>query len=34
MLKTTLAKRILKPAAEGEDNFERLQDAALRDLAA
>jgi hypothetical protein len=34
MLKTTLAERILKFAAEGERNRERLRDAALRDLAA
>jgi len=34
MLKTTLAERILKSAAEGERNSERLRDAALRDLAA
>ena len=34
MLKTTLAERILKSAAEGERNRERLREAALRDLAA
>ena len=34
MLKTTLAERILKTAAEGERNCERLREAALRDLAA
>ena len=34
MLKTTLAKRILKTAANGERNHERLLDVALRDLAA
>jgi hypothetical protein len=34
MLKTTLAARILKIAAEGERNRDRLRDAALRDLAA
>jgi hypothetical protein len=34
MLKTTLAERILKSAAHGERNRERLRDAALRDLAA
>lgn len=34
MLKTTLAERILKSAAQGERNRERLRDAALRDLAA
>ena len=34
MLKTTLAERILKSAAEGERNSERLRDAALRDFAA
>ena len=34
MLKTTLAKRILKTAAKGECNRERLLDVALRDLAA
>ena len=34
MLKTTLAERILKSAAEGERNRERLRDAALRDFAA
>jgi hypothetical protein len=33
MLKTTLAERILKSAAEGERNRERLREAALRDLA-
>jgi hypothetical protein len=33
MLKTTLAERILKSAAEGERNLERLREAALRDLA-
>jgi hypothetical protein len=33
MLKTTLAERILRSAAEGERNRERLQKAALRDLA-
>jgi cytochrome c553 len=34
MLKTSLAERILKSAAEGERNGERLSEAALRDLAA
>jgi hypothetical protein len=34
MLKTTLAERILKSAADGERNRERLREAALRDLAA
>src|SRR3974377_2157251 len=34
MLKTTLAERILKSAAEGERNRKRLREAALRDLAA
>jgi hypothetical protein len=34
MLKTTLAERILKTAAEGERNRQRLREAALRDLAA
>ena len=34
MLKTTLAERILKSAAEGERNRERLREAALRDHAA
>jgi hypothetical protein len=34
MLKTMLAERILKCAAEGGRNFERLRDAALWDLAA
>jgi len=34
MLKTTLAERILKSAAEGERDRERLREAALRDLAA
>ena len=34
MLKATLAERILKCAAEGERNRERLREAALRDLAA
>ena len=34
MLKTTLAIRILKTAANGERNHERLLDVALRDLAA
>ena len=34
MLKTTLAERILKSAADGERNRERLRDAALTDLAA
>ncbi len=34
MLKTTLAERILKSAAAGERNRERLREAALRDLAA
>jgi hypothetical protein len=34
MLKTTLAERILKSAAEGERNHERLREAALRDVAA
>jgi macrodomain Ter protein organizer (MatP/YcbG family) len=34
MLKTTLAERILRMAAEGERNRERLRDAALSDLAA
>ena len=32
MLKTTLAERILKSAAEGERNRKRLREAALRDL--
>jgi hypothetical protein len=34
MLKTTLAECILKIAAEGERNRERLRDAALSNLAA
>jgi len=34
MLKTTLAERILKSAAGGERNRERLREAALSDLAA
>ena len=34
MLKTTLAERILKSAAEGERNRERLREAALKDFAA
>jgi hypothetical protein len=34
MLKTTLAERILKSAAKGERNCERLRDAALSNLAA
>jgi len=34
MLKTTLAERILKSAAEGERNRERLREAALRAHAA
>ena len=34
MLKTTLAEGILKTAAKGERNRERLLDVALRDLAA
>jgi len=34
MLKTTLAERILKSAAEGERDRDRLREAALRDLAA
>ena len=34
MLKTTLAERILKTAAKGKRNHERLLDVALRDLAA
>jgi hypothetical protein len=34
MLKTTLAARILKSAAEGERDRGRLREAALRDLAA
>ena len=33
MLKTSLAERILKSAAAGERNRERLREAALRDLA-
>jgi len=33
-LKTTLAERLLKTAAEGERNRDRLLDVALRDLAA
>ncbi len=32
MLKTTLAERILKSAAEGERDRDRLREAALRDL--
>jgi hypothetical protein len=32
MLKTTLAERILKSAAQGERNRERLLDAALMEL--
>ena len=34
MLKSTLAERILKTAAKGERNRERLLDVALRDLVA
>jgi hypothetical protein len=34
MLKSTLAERLLKTAAEGERNRDRLLDVALRDLAA
>ena len=34
MLKTTLAERILKSAAQGERNRESLLDAALKDRAA
>ena len=34
MLKTTLAERILKSAAQGERDRERLRDVALSDLAA
>ena len=34
MLKTSLAERILKLAAAGERNGERLREAALRDVAA
>lgn len=34
MLKSTLAERILKPAAKGERNRERLLDVAHRDLVA
>ena len=34
MLKTTLAERILKSAAQGERDRERLLEAALTDLAA
>ena len=34
MLKTSLAERILKSAAAGERNGERLREAALRDVAA
>ncbi len=34
MLKTTLAERILKAAAQGERDRERLRDAALIDLPA
>jgi hypothetical protein len=34
MLKTTLAERILKAAAQGERDRERLRDAALMDLPA
>jgi hypothetical protein len=34
MLKTSLAERILKSAAAGERNRERLREAALRNLAA
>ena len=34
MLKTTLAERLLKTAAEGERNRDRLLDIALRELAA
>jgi len=33
-LKTTLAKRILKSASRGERDYERLRDAALKDIAA
>jgi hypothetical protein len=32
MLKTTLAKRILKSAAQGERDRERLRDAALKEF--
>jgi hypothetical protein len=34
MLKSTLAERVLKTAAEGERNRDRLLNVALRDLAA
>lgn len=34
MLKTTLAERVLKTAAKGERNRERLLDVALRDVTA
>jgi hypothetical protein len=34
MLKTTLAERLLKTAAEGERNRDRLLDVVLRELAA
>ena len=34
MLKTTLAERILRSAADGERNRERLRETALGDLAA
>jgi len=34
MLKSTLAERLLKTAAEGERNRDRLLNVALRDLAA
>jgi hypothetical protein len=33
-LKTTLAERILKSASQGERDYERLRNAALRDTAA
>jgi hypothetical protein len=33
VLKTTLAERILKCASQGECNYERLRDAALRGIA-
>jgi hypothetical protein len=34
VLKTTLAERILKSASQGERDYERLRDAALRGIAA
>ena len=34
MLKTTLAERILKSASQGERDYERLRNAALRGIAA